>query len=66
MVGRKNAHISLWWAAMLPTLGTAAIECVTDLNKRSKMIIFEPLLTTLETSIILANFSWLDPKNLLP
>jgi hypothetical protein len=27
MVGRKNVSISLWWAIMLPTLRTTALEC---------------------------------------
>ncbi len=34
MVGHKNVHISLWWAVMLPTLGTADIKDIEIRQKR--------------------------------
>jgi len=35
MVGRKNVRISPWWAAMLPTLRTTALDhphCLCDIG----------------------------------
>jgi hypothetical protein len=38
MVGRINVYISFWWAAMLPTLRIADVECHFEFNFFQKPI----------------------------
>jgi len=43
-------------------------ECVADLDQRSEMIIFEPILTTFKSSVVFRDswgnsVNWLEPQN---
>ncbi len=60
----KNNHLNL----LIEIRDTLCTKCVTDLDKKSKMILFQSILTTFEASVLFLRHlgsgkNWLKPKN---